>query len=105
MPRDFDSIRPKGNSRRAAYVVFEGRKPGVYATWAEAEAQVHQYSWAKHSGYDSKDEAYLAFESYQESKGIRTKTRSNRQEESPRCRAAKRRQSSKKDDSPPWDID
>jgi len=25
------------------YVVWEGKKPGVYATWAECQAQVNGY--------------------------------------------------------------
>ena len=44
MARDLSAINRAGNSRRAAYVVFVGRNPGVYLSWKETEEQVHQFS-------------------------------------------------------------
>ena len=45
------------------YVVFKGRKPGIYATWAEAESEVLGYSGAVHRSYRNIDLAKSAFES------------------------------------------
>ena len=45
------------------YVVFKGRKPGIYATWAEAEKQVVGYSGAVHRSYQEMYLAKSAFES------------------------------------------
>ncbi|MDC8832498.1 RNase H1/viroplasmin domain-containing protein [Alteromonas gilva] len=53
MARDFSTINSAGNSRRAAYVVFEGRKPGIYATWEETKEQVHRFSGQSYKGFDS----------------------------------------------------
>lgn len=39
------------------YAVREGRKPGVYATWPECEAQVKGYSGAVYKSFKSKSEA------------------------------------------------
>nr|POE79026.1 ribonuclease h [Quercus suber] len=43
------------------YVVFVGRVPGVYDTWEEACAQVHQYSGADHKAFKHKMEVEVAF--------------------------------------------
>lgn len=43
------------------YVVWEGKKPGVYATWAECQAQVNGYPDAKYKSYESRAEAEAAF--------------------------------------------
>ena len=39
MARDLSAINRAGNSRRAAYVVFVGRNPGVYLSWKETKLQ------------------------------------------------------------------
>jgi ribonuclease HI len=47
------------------YVVWEGAKKGVFATWDEAKAQVMGYPTAKYKSFDTKTEADKAFtESY-----------------------------------------
>jgi ribonuclease HI len=47
------------------YVVWEGAKKGVFATWDEAKAQVMGYPTAKYKSFDTKAEADKAFtESY-----------------------------------------
>lgn len=45
------------------YVVWEGKKPGVYATWAECQAQVNGFPDAKYKSYESRAEAEAAFKS------------------------------------------
>ena len=43
------------------YVVWEGRKPGIYETWEECKAQVHKYSKAKYKSFGTKELAEIAF--------------------------------------------
>ena len=47
---------------KKAYVVFKGRKPGIYKTWAECKAQVDGFSGPVFRGYGSMEEAKEAFE-------------------------------------------
>ena len=62
MPRGFDDI--KLSRRHAAYVVFEGVKPGVYTTWEETEAQVKGYRNNKYKGFPSLEKAGRAYHRY-----------------------------------------
>ena len=48
-------------SRYAAYVVFKGRKPGVYKTWKETEVQVNRCSGSSYKGFASLAEAKRAY--------------------------------------------
>lgn len=48
-------------AKKAAYVVFVGRKPGIYDTWQEAEQQVTGFRGAVHRGYTNADEAARAW--------------------------------------------
>ncbi|MEC0241935.1 ribonuclease H family protein [Paenibacillus dokdonensis] len=43
------------------YVVWEGKKPGIYTTWAECQTQVNGYTDAKYKSYESRAEAEAAF--------------------------------------------
>lgn len=43
------------------YVVWKGRKTGVFETWAEAEAQVKGFETAQYKSFESKKEADDAF--------------------------------------------
>lgn len=43
------------------YVVWAGRKPGIFTTWAEAEAQVKGFSKARFRAFGSLAEAERAF--------------------------------------------
>ena len=43
------------------YVVWHGRHPGVYASWAEASAQIHGFPGAKHRAYPTLAAAAAAF--------------------------------------------
>ena len=76
MARDLSAINRAGNSRRAAYVVFVGRNPGVYLSWKETEEQVHQFSGNDYKGFDSLEEAHEAFNNYQNGAGVRETTKS-----------------------------
>jgi ribonuclease HI len=43
------------------YVVWEGRAPGIYSTWEEAEAQIKGFPGAKFKAYADQDAATAAF--------------------------------------------
>ncbi|MNV28651.1 Ribonuclease H [compost metagenome] len=43
------------------YVVWEGRKPGIYSTWADCKKQTDQFTGAKYKSYESKAAAEEAF--------------------------------------------
>jgi ribonuclease HI len=45
------------------YVVWEGVKPGIYKTWAEANAQVFGVKTAKYKAFETQAEAEKAFKS------------------------------------------
>lgn len=49
--------------KNRTYVVFKGRKPGIYTTWAEAESEVLGYSGAVHRSYQDISLAESAFKS------------------------------------------
>jgi ribonuclease HI len=44
-------------AKKKFYAVASGRKPGIYTTWSEAEAQVKGYGGAKYKGFPSRSEA------------------------------------------------
>ncbi len=43
------------------YVVWEGRRPGIYTDWGKAEEQIHGYAGARHRAYTTLAEAEAAF--------------------------------------------
>jgi ribonuclease HI len=43
------------------YVVWEGRQPGIYSTWAECQAQTNGFPQAKFKSFESEAEAKAAF--------------------------------------------
>ncbi|MCR4781431.1 MAG: ribonuclease H family protein [Lachnospiraceae bacterium] len=47
--------------KKVAYVVLKGRKPGIYKTWSDCQAQVKGFSGAVFKGYESMAEAEEAF--------------------------------------------
>lgn len=52
------------------YVVWKGRKPGIYSSWEECAAQVSGYSGAKYKSFTSQAQAQTAFEAgWQEYQG------------------------------------
>lgn len=48
----------------AYYVVFKGKKRGVYNTWAECSVQVLGYPGAVHKKFSTYDEAIEAFKEF-----------------------------------------
>lgn len=45
------------------YVVWKGRTPGIYSTWAECKSQVDGFEKAHYKSFESLQEAELAFKS------------------------------------------
>jgi ribonuclease HI len=43
------------------YVVWKGKKPGIYTTWSEAQAQISGFAGALYKSYGSRAEAESAF--------------------------------------------
>jgi ribonuclease HI len=57
-------------SKHKYYVVWKGRQPGIYSSWAEAEKQVKGALGAQYKGFGSLPEAETAFRStYEAYKG------------------------------------
>ncbi|KAE9371561.1 hypothetical protein N431DRAFT_491903 [Stipitochalara longipes BDJ] len=52
-------------SKNVAWVVFRGRKPGVYHSYEECDAQVSGFSKGRQNGYKTFLEANLAWEEWQ----------------------------------------
>lgn len=55
---------PQGERQMAKkkwYVVWKGKKPGIYSTWAECEKQVKGFKGAKFKSFPSYEEAEAAF--------------------------------------------
>jgi ribonuclease HI len=50
-------------AKQKFYVVWEGRVPGVYATWDECRRQVDGHDGAKYKSFESRAEADAAFQS------------------------------------------
>ena len=46
---------------RKYYVVWKGRRAGIFTTWAEAEAQVKGFAGARHKAFNTRAEAEAAF--------------------------------------------
>lgn len=52
------------------YVVWKGRKPGIYTTWAECEAQVKGFAGAEYKSFPVREMAENAFRNvYEDYKG------------------------------------
>ena len=49
-----------GAKKKKYYVVWSGKKPGVYLTWPECEAAIHGVSKAKYKAFESLDAAEKA---------------------------------------------
>ena len=57
-------------SKHKFYVVWKGRKPGIYTSWPEAEGQIKGFAGAEYKAFDSLKEAESAFRStYETYKG------------------------------------
>lgn len=49
-------------AKQKYYVVWEGKQPGVYSTWAECQAQTEHYTGAKFKSYETKAAADAAYQ-------------------------------------------
>lgn len=56
------------------YVVWRGRRPGVYATWSECKENVEGFEGAKYRSFASQDEATSAFREADIPKASKTAT-------------------------------
>jgi ribonuclease HI len=45
------------------YVVWKGRKPGIFTSWAEAEKQVRGFAAAQYKSFETRKEAEAAYQS------------------------------------------
>ena len=45
------------------YVVWKGRKPGIFTSWAESEKQVKGFAGAEFKAFDTLKDAELAYQS------------------------------------------
>jgi ribonuclease HI len=62
-------------SKQKYYVVWKGRKTGVFTTWAECSAQVTGFNGAEYKSFENREAAEAAFRSaYEEYKGKRVPT-------------------------------
>jgi len=70
---DLESVDRGYNCRMAKqkyYVVWKGRKPGIYTSWAECEAQVKGYNDAEYKSFPRRDMAEDAYRNtYEDYKG------------------------------------
>ncbi|MFC4303200.1 ribonuclease H [Cohnella boryungensis] len=48
-------------AKQKYYVVWSGRKPGIYATWAECQEQINKFDEAKFKSYETKAGAEQAY--------------------------------------------
>lgn len=46
------------------YVVFAGRRPGVYLSWSECKAQVNRFKGNDYKGYDTVEQAVREWMAY-----------------------------------------
>lgn len=51
--------------KKKAYVVFIGRKPGIYRTWEECKPQVDGFSGQKQRGFEKYQQAEEAWEAWE----------------------------------------
>ncbi len=67
------------SSKKKYYVVWKGRKPGLYATWDECAAQVNGFTGAEYMAFESRAEAQTALQGrYADYKGTRSAPAANR---------------------------
>ena len=55
-----NSITIKGMDKQKYYVVWKGRKRGIFTTWPECELQVKGYLGARYKAFESRKEAEAA---------------------------------------------
>jgi ribonuclease HI len=50
-------------AKQKYYVVWRGRKPGIFTSWAEAEEQVKGFAAAQYKSFETRKEAEAAYQS------------------------------------------
>ena len=61
-------------SKQKFYVVWEGKKPGIYLSWKDCKAMTDGYAGAKYKSFETFDKAKAAFNGdYADFKGTSTK--------------------------------
>lgn len=65
-------------AKQKFYVVWKGRVPGIYTTWAECQEQVNHFVDAKYKSYESKVEAEKAYTSGWKSNVYASKSKNNK---------------------------
>lgn len=48
-------------AKKKYYVVWAGRKPGIYSNWADCQAQTNNFAQAKFKSYESREQAEKAY--------------------------------------------
>lgn len=48
-------------AKKKYYVVWAGRKPGIYSSWAECQAQTNNFKQAKFKAFESREQAEKAY--------------------------------------------
>lgn len=56
-------MREKNMAKQKYYVVWAGKKTGIFTSWDECKQQVHGYQGARYKSYHSEKEAEEAFQS------------------------------------------
>ena len=59
---------PRGKAKYTHFVVYVGRTPGVYETWAETQEQVSGFSGNRHKGFTSYAEAKASYKAFSKGK-------------------------------------
>ncbi len=68
--------------KRKYYVVWKGKKPGIYNSWDKCKAQINGFEGAQYKSFASESEAKIALKkSFKDYKGINTKKASLSKEE------------------------
>ena len=62
------------------YVVFRGRRPGVYEDWGLCNAQVSSFSHASYKKFKTADQAFQAFELYKQATSVKINDEINQNE-------------------------
>lgn len=48
-------------AKKKFYVVWKGRKPGIYTSWDACKQQIHGFQGARYKSFPTKEEAEIAF--------------------------------------------
>jgi ribonuclease HI len=60
--------------KKKYYVVWKGKKPGIYASWDDCKKQINGFEGAEYKSFANESEAKIAFKkSFKDYKGLNTK--------------------------------